>query len=252
VKKTSSQIEQSAPPSEEGWAAVLGAGTVLALLSLISLTAIAGWPWVAKFLESSAPAWIQAIGSIAAIAAALMIVQRQHTLEIQRRKTDERTEQLRRVRALRVVFFSAARTCESVARSVGGSNTYWPLEAEKLREIRSRLLSLDPMQVPLGKLVLLIEECVVKLQTCAKLTEELQKPRPKAIEDRIRQALMNTARECWLGLYEATDTESKLIHGKDIESDESTFADFKESRKQLDKIRAEFEADLGKPPSGKL
>lgn len=78
MNKPSSQKNQTVLPSDEVWAAVLGAGTVIGILSLISLTAIAGWPWVAKFLESSAPAWIQAIGSIAAIAAALMIVQRQH------------------------------------------------------------------------------------------------------------------------------------------------------------------------------
>lgn len=63
---------------------------------------------------------------------------------------------------------------------------------------------------------------------------------------------MNTAQECWLGLYEATDTEAKLLHGKDIESDESIFTDFKESRKKLDKIRAEFENDVGQRSSDKL
>lgn len=91
--------------SDEGWAAAVGAGFVLSFFSLVALTAIAGWPWVAKFLESSAPAWIQAVGSIAAIVAALGVVQRQHSLERQRIGEAERVEQLRRVRALKVVFF---------------------------------------------------------------------------------------------------------------------------------------------------
>ena len=235
--------DQQTQSQEEGWAPVLGAGTVLGVISLISLTAVAGWPWVAKFLESSAPAWIQAIGSIAAIIAALMIVQRQHLLELKRKRDEERFEQLRRVRVLKVVFFSAARACESTARSIGRPNVYWSLEAEQLREVRSRLLSLDPMQIPLGKLVFLIEDCVGRLQSCAKLTEELTTQRPEHVEDLVRKALMNAARECWLGLYEATGTESKLVNGRKIESDESVFDDFQESRKHLDQIRANFESE---------
>lgn len=223
---------------------MLGAITVLSLLSVISLTAIAGWPWVAKFLESSAPAWIQAIGSIAAIVAALVIVQRQHFLEIQRRKTEEKSGYLRRVRALKVVFFSAARTCESVARSIGRPHVHWPLEAEEIREARSRLISLDPTQIPVGKLVLIIQECILKLQRCTKLTEELATPRSAEIEIVIRSALMSAARECWLGVYEATVVEGKLILGQEIESDESVFDDFQKSREHLDKIRANFEAEV--------
>lgn len=230
--------------SDEGWAAAVGAGFVLSFFSLVALTAIAGWPWVAKFLESSAPAWIQAVGSIAAIVAALGVVQRQHSLERQRIGEAERVEQLRRVRALKVVFFSSATTCESVARSIGQPNTYWPLEAERLRESRSRLLSLDPMQIPLGKLLLLVEECISKLQTCAKLTEELQTSRPSKVEDGVRQLLMNTARECWLGIYEATRAEKQIVEDHDCEFTESVFDDFQTSREHLDLIRAKFEQDL--------
>lgn len=233
--------EQNVKNMPEHWSALIGAGTVLGLISLIALTAVAGWPWVSKFLESSAPAWIQAIGSVAAIVAALAVVQRQHTLELKRRKADERAEQVRRLRTLRVVFFSAARTCESVARSIGHPHVYWPLEAAQLREVRLRLLSLDPMQIPLGKLVLLIEECVMRLQNCAKLVEELATPRPKDVEEVIRHALMKAARECWLGLYETTGVEAKLIRGEEIESEESVFDDFQESRRQLDQIRAAFQ-----------
>lgn len=241
---------EQAQQLEEGWPAVLGAVTILGLLSLVSLTAVAGWPWVARFLESSAPAWIQAIGSIAAIAAAMMIVQRQHSLEIQRKKAEEKSEQLRRVRTLKVVFFSAARTCESVARSIGRPHVYWPLEAEQVREVRLRLLSLDPMQIPLGKLVLLIEECALKLQSCAKLAEELATPRSEHIESVIKKALMGAARECWLGLYEATGVESKLVCGQEIESDESVFDDFQKSREHLDQIRASFVDEVRRTPEG--
>jgi len=233
--------EQREMSSGEEWASVLGAVTVLSLIALISLTAVGGWSWVARFLESSAPAWIQAFGSIAAIVAALIIVQSQHSLELKRRRAEERAEQLRRLRALMVVFFSAARTCEEVARKIGREHIYWPLEADLVREVRSRLMSIDPTHVPIGKLVLLIEECVLKLQLCAKLTDELSTPRPEKTQNVVRSALMGAAQECWLGMYEATRAERRLVSGREIESEESVFVDLKASRKHLDQIRKDFE-----------
>jgi len=91
------------------WATAFGGIVVGSILVLLLLTGFAGWSWVAKFLESSAPAWIQAVGSVAAIVAALAVVQRQHTLELKRKEKDDLTAQLRRARSLRVLFYSAAR-----------------------------------------------------------------------------------------------------------------------------------------------
>lgn len=229
---------EAAQSPGEPWSSALGAAVVLSLIVLLALTAIGGWPWVAKFLESSAPAWIQAIGSVAAIIAAILIVQRQHVLETERRQSAERSEQQRRARTLRVVFFSAARTCESVARRIGTRHQTWRIEAAELREVRSRLLSLDPMLVPHGGLLLLIEDCTMRLQTCATLVDEL--PRSNEVEEVVRSAVIATARECWLGLFEATGLEAQLSKGHYNDSDPYAFDDFEESRRKLDQIRAEF------------
>ena len=234
-------MKSEADPRSEGtWSGVVGATVVLTLLALIVLTAIGGWPWVAKFLESSAPAWIQAVGSVAAIIAAVLILQRQHLLEIERRRSAEHSELQRRARTLRVVFFSAARTCEDVAREISGQSPTWSLLAERLQEGRSRLLSIDPMLIPHGGLMLLIEECTMRLHTAAILVKELDAPRPENIKTMVKQTVMVTARECWLGLYEATDLEAKLSKGEYDDSKPYSFDDFEESRKKLDKIRAGF------------
>jgi hypothetical protein len=232
---------EPAPSSEVAtWEPALGVGIVLALLLLIALTSIGGWPWVAKFLESSAPAWIQAIGSVAAIIAAVLIVQRQHALEIERRRSDERLEHQRRARALRVVFFSAARACEDVARGIGRPHQSWDLKADELVQVRLRLLSIDPMLVPHGSLLLLVEECTMRLSTCVTLVKELETPRPERIQEIVKMAVMAAARECWLGLYEATGLEARLSMGRHDDSRPYAFDDFEESRKRLDGIRAEF------------
>lgn len=226
--------------NEPEWLLALGSLTVVALLTLFALSAIAGWPWVGDFLRSSAAAWVQAIGSVAAIVAALGVVQRQHHLEVSRREQTERLEQQRRARSLRVVFFSAARTCEEVGRKIGDEHVSWNVASEELKEARSRLLSIDPLQVPDGGLLLIIEECTMRLHSCSILVEQLSTPRSQKIQEGVRMAVMAACRECWLGLFEATGLEARLSRGEKIGSDPYAFEDFEESRRKLDQIRSEF------------
>jgi hypothetical protein len=220
---------------------------------LLIRTALAGWPWVERFLASSAPAWIQAVGSVAAIVAALAVVQRQHLLDLRRREADDHTIQIRRARTLRVIFLSAARVCEDVARGIGKPHQTWNFRAEELREVRARLLAIDPLLVPDGGLLLIIEECAMRLQSCALIVAELETPRKKQTEDGIKTAVMATARECWLGMYEATGLEARLCNSSGGSQLPYSFDDFAESRKKLDQIRAQFQREAGhtsqQPPS---
>ncbi len=231
--------DSSTLPNDE-WTTPLGAGFVLALLSLLVLTSLGGWTWVAKFLESSAPAWIQAIGSVAAILAAIFIVRRQHSLEIERIRSVETFAQQRRARALRVVFFSAARACEDAARCIGKEHQVWHLMSDDLLEARDRLLSIDPMLIPSGGLLLLVEECAIHLRRSATLVRELETGRPEQVQETIRMAVMTAARECWLGMYEATGLEARLSKGQNDDSKAYAFDTFEDSRKELDEIRTKF------------
>jgi len=233
----------------EAWAPVFGSVVVGSILLLILATALAGWPWVESFLTSSAPAWIQAVGSVAAIVAALAVVQRQHSLELERREADDHTTQLRRARTLRVIFLSAARVCEDAARAVGSPHQTWKFRAEELREARSRLLAIDPLLVPDGGLLLIIEDCAMRLRSCALIVGELETPRRKQTEEGIKLAVMATARECWLGHYEATGLEARLCKAKNGAEQPYSFDDFAESRKELDEIRANFLRESSVAPS---
>lgn len=62
---------------DQSWPAAMGALIVVGLLLALGLVAAGGWPWFQRFLETSAAAWIQALGSIAAILAAAEIGRRQ-------------------------------------------------------------------------------------------------------------------------------------------------------------------------------
>jgi len=70
-------MKDAEPTADQVWPAAIGALIVIGVLLTITLVAAGGWPWFQRFLESSAAAWIQAIGSIAAILAAAEIGRRQ-------------------------------------------------------------------------------------------------------------------------------------------------------------------------------
>ncbi len=80
----------------------------------------------------------------------------------------------------------------------------------------------------------------MRLRTSAKMVKELETPRSVKIQEIVRMSVMATARECWLGLYEATGLEVKLSNGEGNDLKPYAFDDFEESRKRLDEIRAEF------------
>ena len=198
------------------------------------------WPWLAMFLASSAPAWIQAVGSVAAIVAALAVVHRQHTLELKRKEHDDVKIRLRRARSLRVLFYSAAGACEDVTRRIGTPHQTWKFRAEELREVRARLLAIDPLLLSEDGLLLIIEECAMRLRSCALLIAELKTQRKKETEDVIRLSVIATARECWLGYYETTRLEITLCESGIAGEQPYSFDDFDASRKCLDEIRTEF------------
>jgi type I site-specific restriction endonuclease len=91
-----------------------------------------------------------------------------------------------------------------------------------------------------ASLLLIIEECALRLKSCALIVAELETQRKKETEDGVRDAVMATARECWLGFYEATDLEFKLCKSGIADEQPYSFDNFDSSRKHLDEIRAEF------------
>lgn len=97
--------DKSDDPNEEPWKSAIGAVVIFILLASLALVAAGGWLWFKGLLESAAPAWIQALGSVAAIFAAAHIGRRQAfaatELEHQKQAVVE-TQKLKIVMALMV------------------------------------------------------------------------------------------------------------------------------------------------------
>lgn len=77
------------------WPEVIGAVALVCTLASLALIAAGGWSWFAKFLESSAPAWVQAIGSVGAIFITGWAVLRAHRLQREQKAQEAEEEYIR-------------------------------------------------------------------------------------------------------------------------------------------------------------
>lgn len=120
-----------------GWAPAAGAAILAALLGVFALVAAGGWNWFAKFLESSLPAWVQAVGSIAAIVAAIRISSRQHEQMVAR---EERREAFTRTQTIAMPLAVVERAirklhdCRSHVVRAFGVNGDWGTSVERVKE----------------------------------------------------------------------------------------------------------------------
>ncbi|MFS2205366.1 hypothetical protein [Variovorax sp. Varisp36] len=112
--------------SQPEWAEAVGAISLVCILASLALIAAGGWNWFAKFLETSAPAWVQAVGSVGAIIATGWGITRSHRLQQAQRKKDVEEDyiQLLAVAHLLVVQakYAAAQTKAYEALSFGNKD----------------------------------------------------------------------------------------------------------------------------------
>jgi hypothetical protein len=100
------------------WAPMLGAAVVLWLLFSLAFVAVSGWNDYVQFLSGPAAAWVQALGSVAAIVAAIWIGQSQ--LSAARRLEAEKQDRadILKTEVLYSLFGEAEFLCEQCLRSL--------------------------------------------------------------------------------------------------------------------------------------
>lgn len=89
---------------KEAWAGYAGGLILIIIFGTLALVAAGGWNWFAKFLENSAPAWVQAIGSILAIFVSVHLVNAQHERVIKLDRSTLRIALLAELTAIQKIF----------------------------------------------------------------------------------------------------------------------------------------------------
>ncbi|WP_157948305.1 hypothetical protein [Pulveribacter suum] len=103
------------------WTSAVGAALLITLLLSLALISAGSWNWFKGFIESAAPAWIQAIGSVAAIVAASVIARHQvHAA----RRLELRKQAYVEVQKLKIVLALMVRALNrpGFSRHLGASN----------------------------------------------------------------------------------------------------------------------------------
>lgn len=120
------------------WAEAVGATALVCLLASLALIAAGGWTWFAKLLDTSAPAWVQAIGSVGAIFITGWSVRRAHRLQLEQR---DRDSELDYTRTLDIAFHLVARV-RVVATKIQGYEANGPSANANRRAMHAELSAL--------------------------------------------------------------------------------------------------------------
>ena len=166
---------------DEGWPAAIGAVIIVGLFLTLGLVAAGGWPWFQRFLESSAAAWIQAIGSIAAILAAAEIGRRQ--IAGQRQVERDRRDQEDRKRLLVIdALLEAVEATVAVAKRQYDEYPNIPIFAfhlDRMKNAADALTKIDlfscPPSVVQPLLHLIPEPCVNLLTAIREFNDSFDK-----------------------------------------------------------------------------
>lgn len=137
-----------------GWAAPLGATIVCFLVIVMALVAAGGWNWFAKFLESAAPNWLQAVGALVAIAAAGHFSARQ--VSEMRKDADRarRRSDTERALAIWYILRRVNLVYENAQRALTSNNANTIKSAgEQVEMMQSALRGLPVFEIPSPRLV---------------------------------------------------------------------------------------------------
>jgi hypothetical protein len=66
-----------------------------------------------------------------------------------------------------VLFYSGAGAREDVTRRIGTPHQTWNFRVEELREVRARLVAIDPLLLSEDGLLINVEECAMRLSSWA-------------------------------------------------------------------------------------
>lgn len=141
---------------EPAWAEAVGVAASLTLLLSLALVAAGGWSWFKTLLESAAPAWIQAVGSVAAIIAAAAIARQQASSA---RRLEAEKQAAAEVQKLKIVLALMARAhglSNDICRAFETAKfeDFDQVSPELMADTHQTLMALPIFEVPDGLLAL--------------------------------------------------------------------------------------------------
>lgn len=210
----------------EGWVVAVGVLTVLCLVTTLGLVAAGGWLWFAKFLESAAANWVQAIGSIAAILAAGRFVNAQirasqdalvesqknaEALESERRRLRRRESLLAMEDLLGSALFAVHKMPVTVKESDRHGWRVIKEEFQRLREDLSRIHGAESLGMGLLKDLGIASFTLHQVLMISTFASDSENPIPFDVKSRdfFYDKLKELHKKCQRALF-STSTQQEL------------------------------------------
>lgn len=136
--------------------AEIGAVVLVLLFASLGLIAAGGWTWFKGMLESSAPAWIQAIGSVAAILAAAEIGRRQARAASDLEASKQAAAEIQKLNVVMALMARAHGLSNDICKAFATAqfSDFDQVSPELMLDTHLTLLALPVFEIPNGLLAL--------------------------------------------------------------------------------------------------
>jgi hypothetical protein len=169
--------------------------------------------------SSDVAAWVQAIGSIVALAIAIRVVQIQHENTVSHGKEVERQSRRRSLNLLMITLQTTASACLEVSHKAREARIIPELESAYLLEARQRLHSIPASSIPDIAVLMKTDLILLKLHKLAYSCKWLSRDRPQRVRDGFAKALDSLSRDCCLALHDTGRILAEISSPEEISSD---------------------------------
>jgi hypothetical protein len=186
--------------------------------------------------KSDWAAWVQAIGSIGAILAAVGVVQYQHRQQARLALEAKRIERRMRLNTLMAIFTAIGQIVDDCASKVNEENIAWWMQAERLKEAKMLLSSIPLFELPDHGVVLRFSEISEALQRAKAMADALSVKRSPEVREKIQKMISLTSVICRHGITDITLLLVECSTRDEIDSDMASYEQIEENAKVADDI----------------
>ena len=216
----------------------------LAVISLIiiGIFILASRRPLPRLTTSDVAAWVQAVGSITAIAVAVQVVRIQHQNTMAHSAELDRRSRKQSLNRLIITLQTIATAATEVSHSARNGALVSPeLESAYILEARRRLLEIPSSDIPDVALLLKVDTILLKLHRLGYACKWLHKGRAQKVRDGFATSLEHLSKLCFLAVCDGANLLNNICTKEEVDEDWKMIDQWKENHKRALSIMDEVE-----------
>jgi hypothetical protein len=172
-----------------------------------------------SFTRSECAAWVQAIGSVGAIALGILAIIYQQTKEEKRRMEILRLESRNHLNAFKWIFLEISNQAQICLTKINGEHVRWDIQANEFQELARKIDLIPLSKVPDPGLMARVLEISKELRLMTLIVNALGNPRKEETKQIISSMVNKTKEEALIGVTEVTQLLIKCSSSIELEND---------------------------------